>query len=160
METITHDREFKQALDSLSATEQRVVGSRFAENVLALNDDFRVRRVVEVAGNPGATEEELASAYKGARSVVVETYTACGHDAEWLAQAGHFVAAAAAAAALPVAEGAGAGSSAWRAAMHARMARTCEMIASGEGGTHTEAEEQYAILTAFLQAAGRPGPAA
>ncbi|MGD2062420.1 MAG: hypothetical protein PVF51_02425 [Nitrospirota bacterium] len=155
MDDITNDRDFKQALDSLSAIEQRAVGSRFAKNVLALNDDFRIRRVVEVAGSPGATEEDLASAYKGVRSVVVETYTACGHDAEWLAQAGHFVAAAAAAAALPVGEGAAAGNPAWRAAMHARMARTCEMIASGEGGTHTEAEEQYAILMAFLEQAAR-----
>jgi hypothetical protein len=154
MNTITNDHEFKQALDSLSVSNQRLVGSRFVEHVLPLNEDFRVRRVVEVASDAGASEEELASAYKGARSVVRETYTACGHDAEWLAQAGHFVAAAAAAAALPVAAGAATGNSAWRAAMQARMARTCEMIASGAGGTHTEAEDQYAILAAFLQAAG------
>lgn len=155
MDTITNDREFKQALDSLSTTEQRIVGSRFVEHVLPLTEDFRVRRVVEVAENPAASDEELASAYKGVRSAVVETYTACGHDAEWLAQAGHFVAAAAAAAALPDAGRAGVGNPAWRAAMQARMAKTCEMIANGEGGTHTEAEEQYSILTAFLEAAAR-----
>jgi hypothetical protein len=155
MVTIANDREFKQMLDSLSVVEQRVVGSRFAEHVLPLSGDVRVRRVVEVAKDPAAIEEELASAYKGARTAVVESYTACGHDAEWLAQAGHFVAAAAAAAALPVAQGGGTGNRAWRAAMQARMARTCEMIASGEGGTHGEAEDQYVILTAFLETRAR-----
>jgi hypothetical protein len=34
--------------------------------------------------------------------------------------------------------------------MQARMARTCETVATGEGTENREAEEQYRILEAFL----------
>jgi hypothetical protein len=39
---------------------------------------------------------------------------------------------------------------AWDAAMQARMARTCQTVATGEGTENREAEEQYRILEAFL----------
>jgi hypothetical protein len=39
---------------------------------------------------------------------------------------------------------------AWDAAMSARMARTCETVATGEGTGNNESEEQYRILEAFM----------
>jgi hypothetical protein len=41
-------------------------------------------------------------------------------------------------------------SPAWDAAMHARMARTCESIATGRGTDNAEAAAQYRILEEFL----------
>jgi hypothetical protein len=35
--------------------------------------------------------------------------------------------------------------------MQARMAKTCETVATGEGTEHREAEEQYRILDDFLK---------
>jgi hypothetical protein len=140
MTAIDNDTTFKQALEALTADEKRRIASRFAEAVLDLCDDFRVRQAVAAAAAESPPAAELAVAYQGARAASVETYTACGHDTEWLCQAGHFVAAAAAATAQPD------GADPWRAAMCARMARTCEMIAQGVGGTHSEAERQYELV--------------
>jgi len=140
MTAIDNDTTFKEALEKLDSGQRRQVASRFAEAVLDLCDDFRVRQAVAAAAADSAPAAELATAYQGAKAASVESYTACGHDTEWLSQAGHFAAAASAAAAQPWA------ADPWRAAMCARMARTCEMIAHGAGGTHSEAEKQYQLV--------------
>ena len=140
MTAIDNDTAFKQALEALPPDDKRRIASRFVEGVLDLCDDFRVRQAVSAAGAASAAGDELGLAYQGAKAATVESYTACGHETEWLGQAGHFVAAASAAATQPWA------ADPWRAAMCARMARTCEMIAQGTGGTHSEAERQYELL--------------
>ena len=86
-------------------------------------------------------------AAQAANTARVESFTQCGKETDWTAQAGHFVAKAA----VACVRAAEAGSNlAWDAAMQARLARTCQTVADGAGTDNREAEEQYRILEAFL----------
>ncbi len=145
MATISNDRELREALDGLSAPLQRIIGARFTENVIGLCTDDRISRAVQTALNPHASDAEVQDAYAAAKGYAVKTYTACGRDTDWLAQADHFVAASAAAALTPPQRLADKVNPAWKAAMQARMARNCAMIEEAEGEEETEAERQYRI---------------
>jgi hypothetical protein len=145
--TINNDSEFKAALGGLSNTGRRMVAARFAENVLALSQDTRVKSAVNAAKRTDATADELAAAFQAAKAASVDSYTQCGHECNWNSQAGHFVAEAALACVKPAEPG---GNSAWDAAMHARMARTCASIAAGNGTSNGEDAAQYRILAEFL----------
>ncbi len=145
MASISNDRELRDALGGLDLGQQRTLAGRFSLSVMGPTTDRRLRRAAEVAADPKRTPEDVSESFRTARSIAVDTYTACGRDADWLAQAEHFVAAACAAALSPE-DQLGAGSNpAWQAAMHARMAKNCEMIESGEGGVDNEAQRQYLI---------------
>jgi hypothetical protein len=144
---ISNDSEFKAALNGLSPAQQRQVAALFVESVLHLSGDCRVKGAVGTAKHLGVSEAELAPACQAANSARVESYTQCGRETDWKNQAGHFVAKAAVACVSPVSAGC---SLAWDAAMDARMARTCETIALGEGTENREAEIQYRILYEFL----------
>lgn len=145
--TITNDKDFKVKLAALPVARQRHVAAAFVRRVFDLSRDVRVRAALDVAQHDQATDMELTGAYQAANSARVESFTQCGKETDWSAQAGHFVAKAAVACVRP----AGGGDSlAWEAAMQARMARTCETVATGEGTENDEAAEQYRILTAFL----------
>ncbi len=144
---INNDNEFKSALSDLPRAGQRQVAARFAENVLALSKDARVKNAIGTAKRTDITEDELAAAFASAKKASVDSFTQCGTECDWSSQAGHFVARAALACVQPAQPG---DSPAWEAAMHARMARTCEGIASGRGTDNTEATMQYRILTEFL----------
>jgi hypothetical protein len=146
----THnDQEFKVKLALLPLAHQRHLAALFVERLLPLCDDFRVKAALEVARRPDVPDSELAVAAQTANAARVESYTRCGHETDWTAQAGHFVARAAVACVRPAGEGE---NLAWEAAMQARMARTCESVAAGEGTGNHEAEEQYRILLDFLSA--------
>ncbi len=108
-----------------------------------------MKGAIDSAKRADITEEELASAVQSAKAASVDSYTQCGHDCDWNSQASHFVAQAVLACLKPSEPG---GNAAWDAAMHARMARTCESIANGTGTDNMEATAQYRILTEFLQA--------
>ncbi len=70
----------------------------------------------------------------------VQTFTACGRDADWASQAEHFVAAAALAALLPEKQLPATNTVlAWKAAMQARMAKNCEMILNDQCELDNEA---------------------
>ena len=153
MASISTDQEFKKALDQLSSAQQRVAGALFVERVLELCDDARVRRAVDVAKNINAQEGELDGANREAKSAAVESYTACGRDTDWSAQAAHFVATAAAECSVPPSRSDLAHNAAWDAAMYVRMARTSENIAKAHTDHHDEAEAQYQLLTQFLAGA-------
>ncbi len=144
--SISNDGEFKAALNGLSPAQQRQVAARFVENVLALCKDARVGRAVSGAKRPDVTDMELAALYQAAKAASVESFTQCGRECNWDNQAGHFVAEAAVCCVAPAGEGANPG---WHAAMHARMARTCGTIATGQGTENREAETQYRILSEF-----------
>ncbi len=150
MASISTDQEFKKALGKLNAAQQRVVGALFVERVLELCDDARVRRAVEVAKNPDAQESELDSVNRDAKTAAVESYTSCGRDTDWAAQAAHFVATAAAECSVPPSRANQASQAAWDAAMYARMARTSDNIANAQTDHHDEAEAQYQALSQFL----------
>lgn len=150
MPKITNDQEFKQALTDLSVPQQRLVAALFAENVLGLVNDFRIQNAINVAKNPQAAAEERDSAYKTAKAASVDSFTQCGRDADWAKQAGHFVAEAVVTSVTPETHLAAEDNLAWNAAMHARMARTCETISGGQGTENAESKQQYRILEGFL----------
>ena len=143
---IDNDNDFKAALGNLSRAGQRLVAARFVESVLGLSQDARVKGAINAAKRTDITEDELVAAFQSANKASVDSFTQCGHECDWNKQAGHFVAQAALACLKP--SGAG-GNAAWDVAMHARMARTCESIASGHGTGNVEAEAQYRILREF-----------
>ncbi len=147
MANISNDHELRMALDALTREQQRVLGGRFVQNVLDLCDDFRIRNAVDTAINEAASVNELEEAFRNAKAVSVKTYTDCGKDTDWLAQAAHFVAAATTAAVAPAPAS---DNPAWKAAIQARMARNCEMIERQDGADHGEAETQYALANDFI----------
>lgn len=146
--TISNDSEFKASLSGLPRARQRQVAARFAENVLVLYPDARVKGAINSAKRTDITDAELAAAFQSAKSASVESFTRCGHECDWNDQAGHFVAEAGLACVQPAEPG---GNPAWDAAMQARMARTCETIAVGRGTDNAEATAQYRILAEFLK---------
>jgi len=142
---ISNDRELRDALQGLDLDQQRTLAGRFSLSVIGLTQDSRLRRAAEIAADPERTPEDVSEAFRTARSIAVDSYTACGRDADWMAQAEHFVAAACAAALTPKDQLGTGTNPAWKAAMHARMAKNCEMIESGEGSLDNEAQRQYLI---------------
>ncbi|MCG6932431.1 MAG: hypothetical protein LJE57_02235 [Gallionella sp.] len=144
---ISNDAEFKSALKKLPDVSQRLVAALFAENVLALSKDHRLKTAIDLAKRANIANDELATAFRSANAVSVDSYTQCGHDCNWISQASHFVAQSVLAGLKPPQPGE---SPAWEAAMHARMARTCEHIANGDGTDNVEAAAQYRILAEFL----------
>jgi hypothetical protein len=150
MTTITNDREFRAALERLDATRQRLVAAHFVENVLPLCTDERIARVTAVAADDKASAAQLVEALKTARAATIDCHARCGSEGDWEAQAGYFVARAAIAALTPL--GQLPGGSAWQAAMSCRMAQTSKSIVSGESGSGPESEQQYAILSAYMNA--------
>jgi hypothetical protein len=151
MTSIANDSEFRQALEALDITRQRVVAARFVEHVLDLASDERLALVTRTAANSAATDSELVAALSSARAATFDSHTRCGSEGDWSAQAGYFVARAAAAAVTPA--GQLPGGSAWQAAVSSRMARTCETIARDAAADNPAAGEsaaQYHILSEFL----------
>ena len=143
---INDDSDFKAALSDFSPAQQRMVAARFAENVLELTKDARIKRAIDTAKLANISDEELGTAFQFAKAASVDSYTQCGHECDWNKQAGHFVAEAALASIKP-ADG---NNPAWDAAMHARMARTCASIAAGNGTHNGEDAAQYRILAEYL----------
>lgn len=145
---IANDATFKSALVNLDAVSQRLVGAKFVSHVIDLADDERVNRVVDIASEQDVSEDELAAALKTAKSACIDSYTRCGADADWSAQAGYFVAKAAASCLTPIGKSK-AGGPAWQAAIASRMARTSALIDAGEDAS-SESKQQYIILADFL----------
>ena len=148
MPNITNDSELRQFIDSLSFEQQRALGVKFAESVMDLTQDPRLKKALDTALTPAVTAPEVEEAYKTAKAISTATFTACGRDADWMAQAEHFTAAALQAALAPADQLPGKGTAAWKAAMQARMARNCAMIETGQGSADSESQRQYRIAQA------------
>jgi hypothetical protein len=146
--TIRTDADFKAALNKLPAPEQRRVGARFVESVAALCHDPRVKAAIAAARRTDISDAELNAAFQAVKTACVDSYTQCGHEADWRAQAGHFVAKAAE---TCVRLDGRVHDIAWNAAMQARMARACEAISTGQGTENREADQQYQILEEFIK---------
>ena len=149
MTWISNNTEFRTALDALDPARQRLVAARFVENVLALCSDERIARVLRVAGNREAGEDELAEALKTARATTFDCHTRCGSEGDWSEQEGYFVARAATAALTPVAQMPS--GPAWQAALSSRMAQTSKAIVTGDDTAGQEAGQQYRVLSEFLE---------
>ncbi|MES9827354.1 MAG: hypothetical protein ABW201_03735 [Candidatus Thiodiazotropha sp.] len=148
-QTITNDHDLREAINGLSPVEQRALGGQFVANVGHLSQDPRISHAIDAAIDPDISPAELEQIYKTVKAFATQTYTACGSDADWAAQAEHFVAAAAAAS-LSSDDQSGA-RGAWKAAMQARMAKNCEMILNDDGGIANESENQYQMVGRYLE---------
>ena len=146
--TIRTDADFKAVLNNLPISGQRRVAARFVESVAALCHDLRVAAAINAAKRLDISDAELTAAFHAVKTACVDSYTQCGHEADWRAQAGHFVAKAAETCVMPDGQVHDIG---WNAAMRARMARTCEVISTGQGTENREAEQQYRILEEFIK---------
>ena len=149
--SINNDSDFRQALDGLSLERQRVVGSLFVKSVLELSDDPRVAQSLQAATEPDIGDEALGFARRTAKTASLDAHARCGADGEWTDQAGYFVARAVEACLEPEGRSGGKGP-AWKAAMSARMARTCLAAESEEDSHDVESQAQYQILTSYLGA--------
>jgi hypothetical protein len=147
---ITNDQQMRDALNNLSQQQQRELGGLFVANVKHLSDDSRIGRALKASAEADIPTTELEETYKSVKTFATQTYTACGSDADWAAQAEHFVATAAAACLAPAEQAGAKSSNAWRAAMQARMAKNCEMILKDKGELANEAERQYRIAETYL----------
>ncbi|MFP4076792.1 MAG: hypothetical protein ACLFTD_09965 [Halochromatium sp.] len=154
MATIRNDQDLRDLLEKLPVDQQRIIGLRFAQSLVHLSRDERVKRAIDTGLREDASAPELEDAYRAAKAWSTKTYTDCGKDTDWLAQADHFVAAAAAAALTPDSLLDNKTNRAWKAAMHARMANNCELV-EGDGNAHLdEVERQYAIADEFVASVG------
>lgn len=147
---INNDQQLRKALNDISLENQRALGARFVTSVSHLSSNSIIAQGLQIAGNPDRTPAELETAYKNTKALALDSYTSCGRDADWLAQAEHFVAAALSACLLPDEQFTIQDNLAWKAAMQARMARNCEMIMNDRGEVDNEANRQYAIASEFL----------
>ena len=153
--TIQNDQELKQTLAALSVDEQRLLAAQFVESVAHLNQDPLIARALKVArvkkhSSSAFEKSEFDEAYSRIKSLAVKTYTACGADADWPAQAAHFVATATRACLTPMEQLGKNKNLAWKCAMQTRMAKNCEMIDSDSDSIDNEAQKQYAITNNFL----------
>lgn len=157
--TIHNDQEFKQALSELSIAQQRILAAQFVESVVYLNADPLIKHALKVVRNNTSSgsmseDSEFDAAYKSIKSLAVNTYTACGGDADWPAQSAHFIATATKACLTPMEQqGNNTGiknNLAWKCAMQSRMAKNCEMIESDSSTIDNEAQKQYVISNDFL----------
>ena len=142
---INNDTEFRQALNGMDLEQQRVMAACFAENVLSLSDDDRIQGVVSTV----IEGREIEDAFKSAKAASLEAHARCGAEGDWNDQAGYFVARAAQAAVEPQVR-TGGKNPAWKAAMQARMARTCLASEEGEDSHDRETVAQYKILNDYL----------
>ena len=150
MNTIASDKGLRAAIEGLPLATQRQLAGLFATNVLELCDDERIIRAADVATAAKLDDITLEEAFRGARAYTAKSYAVCGHDTDWLAQAAHFAGLAAQAGVTPepmLEPGAG---PAWKAAMYARMARICQMIANDAGSAMDEGGSQYAAAERYL----------
>lgn len=150
MTQIANDQQLRDALNALTPEQQRIMGARFAGDVMHLCRDDRVRRAGQLALSPDLADTERDDALKAAKSYAVKTYTDCGKDTDWLKQADHFVAAAVAAALTPPDQLPPKTNPAWKAAVQARMAKNCELMEKEEGEEATESDRQYRIASQYL----------
>ncbi len=148
MSQIQNDTEFKNALQSLPYAQQRVVAAFFVKHVLPLCNDQRLKRILDIASDINATDDDLNQSLKSARAVTLDSHTRCGAEGNWNDQAGYFVARAAIAAVTPESQSK-AGGPAWQAAMSSRMAQTSIQI-DHEETQPANTQWQYDILAGFL----------
>lgn len=151
MATIQDENDFKQALADLSLSRQRQLGARFLRRVLDLAPDTRLNAAIACAATSNPSDEELFDAYRTAKSIAVETYAACGQEADWHTMAAHHVADGISTIVAPESSiVAGIDVPAYSAATSARLALLAKTVAENKEYVCTENEEQYKIADAFL----------
>ena len=145
---INNDKEFKSARVGMNPSQLRLAAAGVVDSVLPLSTDERIVSAVKVARQEKASETELEMQLRSVKAAALASYTQCGKLCDWHGQAGHFVAKAAVRCVEPLTDGGA--QRVWECAMDARMARTCEVIATGEGTENNEAQVQYRIVESLL----------
>lgn len=148
--TIINDQQLKQALSELTIANQRVIASQYISNVIHLNSDEIIKKALKMLQQEGYSESELRLLYDNIVSLSVNTYTACGNDVDWMAQAAHFVATATKACLTPEDLLENNANLAWKTAMQTRMAINCEMVESDNQSDEGEAQKQYQITNHYI----------
>jgi hypothetical protein len=161
MGKISTMKEFKQALESLSLDQQRVVAARFVADVLDLTEDDRVIQAQKVAADRNAKPETLMSAYHSAWHAAVQSSLRSDLELiDWHKQTAHFVAKACAESLAPAHHGISWRHLAFNAASHCRMARLCANIeheeehpnlSVAEEALNKQIQTQFEILGTFLE---------
>ena len=151
MATIHDETSFKQALAALPLTKQRQLGAKFIRRVLELAPDSRLNAALACASGSDPSDEELLDAYRSAKSIAVETYAACGQEADWHTMAAHHVACGISAIVSPASAIVdGVDIPAYSAATSARMALLSKDVAEDKEHVTTENEEQYRMAEKFI----------
>ena len=151
MNRISNDKEFKQALQKLDATQQRTVAALFIEHVQSLCSDDRIQLAIKVAADSNASQAEISDTLRSAKAATIDCATRCGAEGNWTHQAGYFVSRAAVAALTPQTQ-TSSGSPAWQAALSCRMAQTSIQIDDdADESAYSENEWQYGALSDYLQ---------
>lgn len=145
--TIKNDQEFKKVLAELSISQQRELGVQFVNSVLSLNSDPLIVRTLDTVQKQN--EGEYNDLYAALKSLAVKTYTTCGNEADWMAQAAHFVVSAAKICVTPE-EQLKKNNLAWQCAMQTRMANNCAMMERDNEELDNEAQKQYVIADEFI----------
>ena len=161
MAKICNMSEFKQALESLSLDQQRIVAARFVAEVLDLTDDNRVKEAQKVAADPSSAADSVMSAYHQAWHGAVESSVHSDMElVNWRKQTAHFVAKACAESLAPAHPGVTLRHLASNVASHCRMARLCANIeheedqpslANAEAALNKQIQEQFEILGQYLE---------
>lgn len=149
MNEIHTDKAMREALDTLDDVAQRVIAARFVTDILEYTDDDRVKRAVDTASKPDASEEELRAAHRSANAAALAAHAKCGENSEWEGQSPYFVARAAAAATgkLVLKKGKGI---AWSVAMQCRMASCCLVSEDDPEASGDTCINQRRIVTEYL----------
>jgi len=147
---INNDQEFKKALAGLSIAEQRELAAQFVASVSSLCPDPLIERALKTASDKNHSDSDYNEIYQRIKSLSIKTYTSCGDDADWSAQAAHFVAGAAKVCLTPQQQLGDKNNLAWKCAMQARMAKNCAMMESDEDVIDNEAQKQYVISNNYL----------
>jgi len=151
MSTIIDEATFKTTLHTLPRQQQRLLAALFIQEAVSrLTQDSRILHGLRTLQTPGADDELINSAYKSVKSASVDTFTRCGNETDWLAQAIHFIALACAAGLTPTHQLKPSDNLAWNAAIYARMANTFETIATQGNSDSNEPQRQYRVLAQFL----------
>jgi hypothetical protein len=158
---ISTRKEFKEALETLSLDQQRVVAARFVADVLDLTQDARVKQAQKVAADPNAAPESLMSAYHLAWHAALESSVHSDMElVDWHKQTAHFVAKACAESLAPAHHGITWRHLASNVANHCHMARLCASIeheeerpslSTAEEALNKQIQTQFEILSRFLE---------
>jgi len=149
--SITNDKQLRQQLDALDISQQRSIALLFVKNIMHLNTNEQIQKLLDTADHPDSNDQDLATTYKQIKSIATQTYTDCGSETDWQQQAEHFIATSLMACLTPEKLLSKGKSLVWKTAMQTRMAKNCEMIEQDSGDIDNEATKQYQLAEQFLQ---------
>ncbi|MDX2478674.1 MAG: hypothetical protein QNL05_15095 [Gammaproteobacteria bacterium] len=161
MPKISSNKSFREALASLSAQQQRLVGACLIKNVLDLTKNKQIIQAQSVSASSDATADDIKQAYQAAHNSYIDTHPHSEMDAlDWATQAEYFIAKACMTCLDPACEKSLKHHLAQRVSMYCMMARACANIDhdgnyptfhTTEEVTKKEVDDQYRIVNEFIE---------